>query len=539
MEVAGSAASRRRIKQTTNFTVIALIVLGILAVLNFFFYRHFSRIDLTQDRRYTLTPASRQALSGLDDMVNIKLYVSQKLPSYLVNLKRDITDLLDEYKAYGAGNIAVTAIDPTEDPALQQELRFMGIPQVQLNIIEKDQAQLTNAYLGMAIFYADKKEVIPFISDTKNLEYDLTSAIVKVTSKETRKVGLYVGGKPQSPDQQEYQAANQLLSKQYEVSPITLGDEQALDTINTLILAGPRDLTDRQKYAIDQFIMRGGKAVFLVDTVEMREGLQATGFKPAVNDLLQHYGITVEENLVLDASNAYAAFRSGFMTFRIPYPFWVKVVSEGFAADNPAVSMLESLVLPWVSSLTVAAEKKPDIAITELAKSTESSWLQKGFYLLDPQQQFIKPDTQMQSYLLAAAAAGKFKSFFADKAVPPAERKADGTEAPAQKQTIKESPETRIVVVGNSRFITNDVLGQFDDNQVFFLNLIDWLTLGEQLIGIRSRGATDRPLRETTEYQKTLVKALNMFGVPLVLALFGIVRFYVRRRKKKSGPVEL
>jgi gliding-associated putative ABC transporter substrate-binding component GldG len=539
MEVAGSEASRRRIKQTTNFTVIALIVLGILAVLNFFLYRHFSRIDLTHDKRYTLTPASRQALAGLDDIVNIKLYVSQKLPSYLVNLKRDITDLLDEYKAYGSGNIAVTSIDPTEDPALQQELRFMGIPQVQLNIIEKDQAQLTNAYLGMAIFYADKKEVIPFISDTKNLEYDLTSAIVKVTSKETKKVGLYVGSMPQSPNEQEYQAASQLLSKQYEVSPIKLDDEQALDTISTLILAGPRDLTDRQKYAIDQFIMRGGKAVFLVDTVEMREGLQATGFKPAVNDLLQQYGITVEENLVLDASNAYAAFRSGFMTFRIPYPFWVKVVSEGFATDNPAVSMLESLVLPWVSSLTVGAEKKPDIAITELAKSTESSWLQKGFYMLDPQQQFIKPGTQMQSYLLAAAATGKFKSFFADKPVPAAEKKAEGTEAPPQKATIKESPETRIVVVGNSRFITNDVIGQFDDNQVFFLNLIDWLTLGEQLIGIRSRGATDRPLRETTEYQKTLVKSLNMFGVPLVLALFGIARFYVRRRKKKTGTVNL
>ena len=93
MEVAHSTAARRRIKNTTNYTVIALIVLGILAVLNFFFYRHFGRIDLTHDKRYTLTPSSRQALAGLDDIVNIKLYVSQKLPSYLVNLKRDITDL--------------------------------------------------------------------------------------------------------------------------------------------------------------------------------------------------------------------------------------------------------------------------------------------------------------------------------------------------------------------------------------------------------------------------------------------------------------
>jgi gliding-associated putative ABC transporter substrate-binding component GldG len=538
MEVGSSAASRRRMKHTTNYTVVALIVLGILAVLNFFFYRHFSRIDLTQDKRYTLTQSSRDALAGLDDIVNIKLYVSKKLPSYLVNLKRDITDLLDEYRAYGAGNIAVTSIDPTENPALQQELRFMGIPQVQLNIIEKDQAQLTNAYLGMAIFYADKKEVIPFISDTKNLEYDLTAAIVKVTAKETKKVGLYAGKSPMQPADGEYQAASQLLSKQYEVAQITLDDEQALDTISTLILAGPRELTDRQKYAIDQFIMRGGSVVFLVDTVEMREGLQATGFKPAVNDLLQYYGITVEENLVLDASNAYAAFRSGFMTFRIPYPFWVKVVSEGFAPDNPAVSQLESLVLPWVSSLTPAGEKKPGMAITELARSTESSWLQKGFYMLDPQQQFIKPGTQMQSHLLAAVVSGKFKSYFADKPQPPAETKTDGGEPPAQKETVTESPETRIVVVGNSRFITNDIITQFDDNQVFFLNLIDWLTLGEQLIGIRSRGATDRPLRETTEYQKTIVKVLAMFGVPLAMVLFGVVRFYVKRRKKKHA-VEL
>jgi ABC-type uncharacterized transport system involved in gliding motility auxiliary subunit len=214
------------------------------------------------------------------------------------------------------------------------------------------------------------------------------------------------------------------------------------------------------------------------------------------------------------------------------------VVSEGFATDNPAVSQLESLVLPWVSSLTCAGAKKPEIAITELARSTSSSWRQKGFYMLDPQQQFIKPGTQMQSSLLAAAATGKFKSFFADKPVPPAEKKADGSEAPAQKETIKESPETRIVVVGNSRFIANDIITQFDDNQVFFLNLIDWLTLGEQLIGIRSRGATDRPLRETTEHQKTLVKSLAMFGVPLVVALFGVVRFYVRRRKKKSAALD-
>jgi ABC-type uncharacterized transport system involved in gliding motility auxiliary subunit len=150
MEVRSSKVSRR-LKYSSNFIALAFIVLGILAVVNFFFLRHFARIDLTQDKRYTLTSSTKEVLGNLDDIVTIKLYFSKNIPSYLVNLKRNVTDFLDEYRAYAGGNMTIKYIDPTENPALQQELRFMGIPQVQLNIIEKDQAQLTNVYLGMAI----------------------------------------------------------------------------------------------------------------------------------------------------------------------------------------------------------------------------------------------------------------------------------------------------------------------------------------------------------------------------------------------------
>ena len=191
MEVKNSSTSRR-LKYGSNYIVLSLIVLGILAVLNFFFLRHFYRIDLTQDKRFTLTSSTKEVLGNLDDLINIKLYFTKKLPPYLVNLKGDITDVLDEFQAYAGGNISVTFIDPTDNPAMQQELRFMGIPQIQLNIIEKDQAQLTNIYLGMAIFYADKNEIIPFISSTSNLEYDLTSKILKLTSTDSKAVGIYL-----------------------------------------------------------------------------------------------------------------------------------------------------------------------------------------------------------------------------------------------------------------------------------------------------------------------------------------------------------
>ena len=114
MEV-GSHSSRR-LKYSTNYIVLVLIVLGILAVLNFFFLRHFSRIDLTQDKRYTLTSSTKEMLANLDDIVNIKLYFSKKLPPYLVNLKREVADILDEYKAYSGGNLSAKFIYPTENP---------------------------------------------------------------------------------------------------------------------------------------------------------------------------------------------------------------------------------------------------------------------------------------------------------------------------------------------------------------------------------------------------------------------------------------
>jgi gliding-associated putative ABC transporter substrate-binding component GldG len=523
----------RRLKYSSNYIALTLIVLGILTVLNFFFIRHFTRIDLTQDKRYTLTSSTKEMLGNLDDIVNIKLYLSKKLPPYLVNLKREVTDILDEYKAYSGGNLPIKLIDPTENPKLQQELRFMGIPQVQLNIIEKDQAQLTNVYFGMAIFYADKKEVIPFINETRTLEYDLTSAIIKVTSSETKTIGIFTG--KDHALSEDYQETKQILEKQYKVEEVELKEgEESLGKSDTLIISGSRELKDTQKYEIDQFLMQGGKIVFLIDTVEIKEGLQASSVKPGIDDLLEHHGVKVEENLVLDRSNAPAAFRSGFMTFQLPYPFWVKVMSKGFSPDNPAVSNLESLVLPWTSTVKVLEGKVAGITITELAKSTPFSWTRKGFYMLNPQQKFYSPEIKTESHLLALAASGKFKSFYIDKPIPTAEESKDKKEAEAKRETIKESPETQIIVIGNSRFINNEFLSRFRDNRVFFLNIIDWLTLGEQLIGIRSRGATDRPLKETTEYMKTLIKSFNMFGVPILLILFGLLRFYLRRRKKRA-----
>ena len=161
--------SLKKVRYGTNYIALIVILAAILGVINLLSYRHFLRADLTENKQYTISASTKKVLAGLDDIVNIKVYFSKKLPPYLTTLTDQVTDLLDEYRTYAKGNLNIEFIDPAEDPTMEQKLRFMGIPQVRLNVIERDQAQFTNVYLGMAILYGDNKEVIPAVTDTNIL----------------------------------------------------------------------------------------------------------------------------------------------------------------------------------------------------------------------------------------------------------------------------------------------------------------------------------------------------------------------------------
>ena len=170
----------RRFQYGANSIIIVLIVLGILAVVNFLSTRHFKRVDLTEGKDFTISDSTRKVLGELDDIVNIEAYFSGNLPEYVAGLERQVKDIFDEYEAYAHGNLSVKFTDPMSDPALEQKMRFVGIPPVQVNIVEKDKSEVVNIYFGLAITYEDRKEVIPVIQNVMTLEYDLTSAIVKI-----------------------------------------------------------------------------------------------------------------------------------------------------------------------------------------------------------------------------------------------------------------------------------------------------------------------------------------------------------------------
>ena len=540
------------LKAGTNALIMILIVFAILAMVNILIARAFFRLDLTEGKIYTVSKSTKNVFGHLDDIIKVTAYFSKDLPPHLVNLRQQVKDILDEYQVYGHGKVHIAFIDPKEDAEIEGKMPAIGIPEVRAQTIEKDKAQVVNVYLGIAVEYEDKKEVIPLVQNVNTLEYDLTSAIIKVSSEKAKTIGFLTGHDEHDIyDDGDYSGIRDELQKEkYSVIKVDTTDGKEISAdVDTLIIAGPKKrLGERDKYELDQFIMRGGRAVFLVDAIQMPRGmLYGTPLSTGLNDMLEHYGAKLGNNLVLDQSKSNVSFGSNVggmsVSYSLPYPYWPKIVKKNFSQKHPITNQLESLVLPWTSSVEAVVKEGDEIKTEELIKSTEHAWTVQGRYDLNPQQRFYQTPSERKSYPLAVELNGKFKSFYAGKEIPEVEsddeEKSSSSEGESERKTIEESKETQIIVVGNSNFIANNILGglggsQAGANMIFFQNLVDWLTLGEELINIRSRGVTDRPLKEDLpEATKSFIKFSCTLGVPIIIVIFASVRFYMRKRTKR------
>ncbi|MCP4716426.1 MAG: hypothetical protein GY868_15000, partial [Deltaproteobacteria bacterium] len=274
-------------------------------------------------------------------------------------------------------------------------------------------------------------------------------------------------------------------------------------------------------------------------TIDIEErGMRGQPLGCAAEALLEHYGIRVPPELVLDQLNAQAAFQSGPYQVYVPYPFWVRTVRQSVETDHPVINSLESMVLPWASPLQLLDNSTSHYSIDILARSTEYSFTQKGVFNISPSQELIPTPEQMKPRIMAVALTGKFKSYFTGKTIPPAVPQPNSIPANDSDRTIiTESPETKMIVVGNSRFITGTFPMDHDGNRTFFLNAVDWFTIGDHLINIRSREAGERPIMVTSAKTKTTIRVINIIAIPLLLIVFGLTLYYRRRRRKKRGVV--
>ena len=536
----------KRIRYGVNTLAFAALIFGILVLINFLSSRRFVRMDLTEDKRYTVSKSTKDLIKNLDDIVTITVYFSTE-PARVGQILQDIRDVLDEYSAFSR-RLQIDYVNPVDmDDGEKQELRFKGIQEVPFNVFEKDKAVIANVYMAISVGYSGKEEVLPVVQSTANLEYELTSAIVKVTTKDAKTIGFLTGHDEYDINAQtrENQHLRQLLDKnadgQYNITTVDLQSGEPVDpTVTTLVVAGPKQtLTEREKYEIDQFIMRGGRALFMIDPITMQpQTLQGTPLSTGCNDLLEHYGVKLGNNIIGDRRlHDSVQLQQGRMTFIQPYIYFVKIHRSNFSKENSITSQLEELTLPWTSSLEIV--QKEGVTATSLAKTTEFGQSFQGVYNLMPGSP-IPPSTDLQVYTVVAALEGKFTSFYTNKDVPSVEHLEDPegendehTHTPTQgaedRTTITDSTDTQIIVVG-----TGEILTRLNPNGAkFFLNCIDWLTLGDTLIGIRSHSITSRPLNEVSGLTKNFIKYLCTIGIPLLVVIIGLVRYLFKRRVKR------
>lgn len=485
--------------------LVILSTLGIIVAINFFSFNIFTRFDLTENKDYSLSDISKKTARELSDIVNIKIYFSSNLPANYISLRQDVEDIVKDYANYSNGKIKQQVIDPGSDEKIKEELYFMGIPEVQFNVLEKDKYEVINGYLGIAIKYGEKTEVIPVIENTMNLEYDLTLAIKKATSARMPTIGI-----AENPINKMEIARNK-LSDIYSIASVNLDDDStSLEGIDTLLIRGfDHELPNESLIAINNHAMEGKSIIFLIDGVVINEGLVAAPNNTNLIELIKNYGVIINKDLVLDASSGFTSFSQGFMSFTVNYPFWPKITEQGFNSENVAVSKLEGLVLPWASSLSLADNTIS--TITYLTKTSPRSWTKTGQIDLSPTNRGLSiPTETTMEHVMAYYIGGRLPSAFGDE--------------------VSES--TRVIVVGDSDFVTDRSLNQHPENLLFFQNIVDYVSIDEDLINIRSKGVTNRPIKDVNDATRQTIRYINIFGVTLAVICYGMLRYYIRRKKQ-------
>lgn len=519
------AFSKKLKKRSQALSMVAILVVAILLV-NLIVSAIQLRVDFTENKEFSLSPVTKSTLKNLDDVVNIKAYFSGDLNARLQPIKDSVEDILSEYAAQSRGNVLISFVDPKATPGIEEELSSVGIPPIQFEIIDNDKYELANGYMGIGIFYGAETEAIPVIQSLETLEYDLTASIKKITQTDTPTIS-YITSNGTADSASAFSPLYKDIFQRYTLLNTDLSVATEIpEEVSVLIIAGPtEEFTDWQLYVIDQFMMNGGSLVALLESHTMEDNLTAQPLATGLEKLLSHYGVTVEEKLVGDSSNAIASFRTQYGQFITQYPLWVQIPKANMNKESGIVNRLEGVVLPWTSYLTYEKD-----LFVPLISTTDQSWTKNITDSLDPTNQQAGTDTGTRA--LAVQFSGPLESYFADKDIPGPPESAGDTFAVGEKRT--ETSTARMFVVADNDFATESFLQQYPTNKILALNLIDAAAQDEDLLSIRARTIDNRPLDNLSPAKKSLIKWGNILVIPVILIILGLLRSGVRKRRSKK-----
>lgn len=518
--------------ETVLYSSVGVIILLVIAIaLNLIFSRVSTRVDLTADRIYTLSEGTRAVLGKLDTPVQLRFYFSQGASDLDVGLRtyaQRVEDLLNEYRIYSKGRIEVKKLDPKPDSDAEDSATLDGI--------EGQMAQLggDKIYFGIAISCLDAKAAIPFISPQRErlLEYDLTRAISQVAKPVKPNLGI-MSGLPvfgemnpmmmmRGGGRQEPWIFVSELKADFNVKEVPVSTDKIDDDINLLLVVYPKGISEAAQYAIDQFVLRGGKLVAFLDPLSVFDSgnnpgnpLQAAaGSGASMDKLLKAWGLEFDINKVVSDKQFLTELQDPRTGRPQPNPSFLSLSQAAMDTNDVATTQLGRILLPFAGHFTGSPVEGLKQSVL-FHSSKDSQLTDKMMAQFGATEEFKPSGTE---HKLGVRLTGKFKTAFPD-GKPGADAKEEDKKEGDEKKAdaaghLKESKDEGIVVlIGDADMLhqnffarVQEIFGQrimmpFAANLTFVQNLVEQMGGDKDLIGIRSRATLSRPFTRVREMQ--------------------------------------
>ena len=529
--------------ETLLYSAIGVAVMfAVIVAVNLIANAAKGRLDLTADKLYTLSPGTKAILKKLDTPVEVRFYFSQseaRVPSHIRTYANEVEDLLEEFREVSGGKIRIRKIDPKPDSDAEERAQADGIePQPTAQLAAE------NYYFGLCVSLDPEKATVPLPLDRERLlEYDVARAIGRVITTTKPVVGIMTPlpmfGMPMNPMMMRMGQRGQRpwvfvseLKQDYTVKQIQMDVDKIDDDVQVLIVAHPKSITDKAQYAIDQFVLRGGKLLALLDAMcfidrdQSQPNNPLAGMMPgggsSLPKLLQAWGVAFESSKVAaDLSfTKEISFQQGQRPQ--PMPTFLFVNPDGINKQDVLTAQLDNLLIPMPGSFS--GTPATGLELTVLLHTTKKSELVDGMTSqFSPQKTMDDFKPSGTEYPLAIRLKGKFKTAFPEG--KPAEEKTedkDKPEAEKKKDTgdsLKESKTDSVVIlVADADFLYDNfcvevnplfgIASPINGNLGLAQNMIEQLSGDANLVGTRSRGALRRPF---TVVQKMQAEAEDQY----------------------------
>jgi len=545
-------------------TIRLLVLLAVLAGINWLASLLFFRIDLTEDKRYTVSDATKELLANLDKNVNVNVYLSGDFPAGFERLESATREMLEEFKTYSNGHLSFQFSDPSQATSEEQRnkqyqnLVNRGLIPTNLHATDQDGKRTEKIIFPGAIVQADTLSVpVQLLKGNKTsskeeqlnqsiegVEFELSSAIRLLANPERKKVGLIVSHTTIAPAMLSDLIAT--IQQSYDVF-LDVNNPDSYDGLDAILVLKPDSaFSEDEKYKIDQYVVGGGSAMFFVDGAKVDsvnlEGTYAQPLDLNLGDLFFRWGVRLNTNLVKDLYCAQILLNVGNVGDKpeikpVPWRFFPLLNHFG---THPVTRNIDAVYTRFLSSIDTVGGAS-DIHRSPLLMTSPYTQMLSTPAIVSynearkqPTQQEYRNGEKLAGVLLE----GSFQSLFQNRILPDDPRNA----------TFKAKGKAgKVIICADGDIVVNDVdykrsaplplgydraTGQIYGNKDFVLHALDYITDANGLITARNKQVSIRALDKIqVQENKKFWQSINLLFPLAMITLFGALRYYLRLRK--------